>query len=166
MFAARAAATLRDLDEHQRALVDPAILASARQGEALSALDYLQAESDRLALVQLPSAIAGPGFAMMASLPVGPAPTSSSAPRSRAIRAAADEAGSSGALSLSEYRALAEFRWLIRAFLSFSERAARALGIEPWMDWLVKDRELRPGQLKLSDLFTNAYNPRGRAPGP
>lgn len=34
-------------------------------------------------------------------------------------------------LSLSDYRALAEFRYQIRAFLSFSERAARSFGIEP-----------------------------------
>jgi DNA-binding MarR family transcriptional regulator len=34
-------------------------------------------------------------------------------------------------LSRSDYRALAEFRFLIRSFLSFSERAARGHGIEP-----------------------------------
>ena len=34
-------------------------------------------------------------------------------------------------LSLSDYRALAEFRYLIRSFLSFSERAARSFGTEP-----------------------------------
>jgi DNA-binding MarR family transcriptional regulator len=34
-------------------------------------------------------------------------------------------------LTLSDYRALAEFRYQIRAFLSFSERAARSFGIEP-----------------------------------
>lgn len=34
-------------------------------------------------------------------------------------------------LPLNDYRALAEFRFLIRSFLSFSERAARAHGIEP-----------------------------------
>lgn len=34
-------------------------------------------------------------------------------------------------LTLSDYRALAEFRFLIRSFLSFSERAARGQGIEP-----------------------------------
>jgi DNA-binding MarR family transcriptional regulator len=34
-------------------------------------------------------------------------------------------------LSLADYRALAEFRYQIRAFLSFSERAARSFGIEP-----------------------------------
>jgi DNA-binding MarR family transcriptional regulator len=33
--------------------------------------------------------------------------------------------------TLAEYRALAEFRYQIRCFLSFSERAARAVGIEP-----------------------------------
>lgn len=34
-------------------------------------------------------------------------------------------------LSQADYRALAEFRYQIRSFLSFSERAARAQGIEP-----------------------------------
>jgi DNA-binding MarR family transcriptional regulator len=34
-------------------------------------------------------------------------------------------------LTLADYRALAEFRYQIRAFLSFSERAARSFGIEP-----------------------------------
>ena len=34
-------------------------------------------------------------------------------------------------LTLSDYRALAEFRFLIRSFLRFSERAARSQGIEP-----------------------------------
>lgn len=28
-----------------------------------------------------------------------------------------------------------------------------------WLDWLVKEGELRPGQLNVSDLYTNAYNP-------
>jgi DNA-binding MarR family transcriptional regulator len=34
-------------------------------------------------------------------------------------------------LTPSEYRALAEFRYQIRAFLRFSERAARSHGLEP-----------------------------------
>jgi DNA-binding MarR family transcriptional regulator len=34
-------------------------------------------------------------------------------------------------LNLSDYRALAEFRFQIRSFLAFSERAAREHGIEP-----------------------------------
>lgn len=34
-------------------------------------------------------------------------------------------------LSPADYRALAEFRYLIRSFLSFSERAARSFGTEP-----------------------------------
>jgi DNA-binding MarR family transcriptional regulator len=34
-------------------------------------------------------------------------------------------------ISLEEYQALAEFRYQIRRFLHFSERAARAAGIEP-----------------------------------
>lgn len=36
-----------------------------------------------------------------------------------------------GPLSQADYRALAEFRYQIRGFLSFSERAARAHGVEP-----------------------------------
>jgi DNA-binding MarR family transcriptional regulator len=35
------------------------------------------------------------------------------------------------ALSPGDYRALADFRYQIRCFLSFSERAARSAGIEP-----------------------------------
>jgi len=34
-------------------------------------------------------------------------------------------------LSPADYRSLAEFRYLIRSFLSFSERAARSFGTEP-----------------------------------
>lgn len=34
-------------------------------------------------------------------------------------------------VSLADYRALAEFRFQIRAFLSFSEKAARTVGLEP-----------------------------------
>jgi DNA-binding MarR family transcriptional regulator len=34
-------------------------------------------------------------------------------------------------LTLSDYRALAEFRFQIRRFLGFSERAARASGLDP-----------------------------------
>jgi len=36
-----------------------------------------------------------------------------------------------GEPTLGDYRALAEFRYQIRCFLSFSEKAARAAGIEP-----------------------------------
>ena len=36
-----------------------------------------------------------------------------------------------GALSLAHYRGLAEFRYQIRRFVSFSEQAARAAGLEP-----------------------------------
>ena len=36
-----------------------------------------------------------------------------------------------GALTLTDYRALAEFRYEIRRFLGFSERAARRCGLEP-----------------------------------
>jgi len=38
---------------------------------------------------------------------------------------------SSKELSVAEYRALAEFRYELRRFLHFSERAARAAGLEP-----------------------------------
>ena len=34
-------------------------------------------------------------------------------------------------ITLSEYQALAEFRYQLRCFLRFSERAARAVGLEP-----------------------------------
>lgn len=34
-------------------------------------------------------------------------------------------------ISMSEYRALAEFRYQLRRFLRFSEQAARAAGLEP-----------------------------------
>jgi DNA-binding MarR family transcriptional regulator len=34
-------------------------------------------------------------------------------------------------LTLSEYQALAEFRYQLRCFLRFSEQAARAVGLEP-----------------------------------
>lgn len=34
-------------------------------------------------------------------------------------------------ISLTEYQALAEFRYQLRRFLCFSERAARAAGLEP-----------------------------------
>jgi DNA-binding MarR family transcriptional regulator len=34
-------------------------------------------------------------------------------------------------LTTDEYRALGEFRWLLRRFLHFSEQAARAAGLEP-----------------------------------
>lgn len=34
-------------------------------------------------------------------------------------------------ITLADYRALAEFRYQIRRFLGFSERAARELGLEP-----------------------------------
>ena len=36
-----------------------------------------------------------------------------------------------GELSMAHYRGLAEFRYQIRRFVSFSERAARAAGLEP-----------------------------------
>jgi ABC-type nitrate/sulfonate/bicarbonate transport system substrate-binding protein len=33
-----------------------------------------------------------------------------------------------------------------------------------WVDWLLKDHELEPGQLALSDLFTNVYNSAWKKP--
>lgn len=35
--------------------------------------------------------------------------------------------------------------------------------LQVWIDWLVKDGILKPGQLKASDLYTNELNPYGRA---
>src|SRR4051812_19820097 len=37
----------------------------------------------------------------------------------------------SSEISLTDFRALAEFRHRIRAFLSFSEKAAREIGVDP-----------------------------------
>lgn len=31
-----------------------------------------------------------------------------------------------------------------------------------WIDWLIKDGELHPGQLALGDVYTNSYNPSAR----
>jgi ABC-type nitrate/sulfonate/bicarbonate transport system substrate-binding protein len=31
-----------------------------------------------------------------------------------------------------------------------------------WVDWLIKDGELKPGQLALANLYTNDYNPSAR----
>jgi aspartyl-tRNA(Asn)/glutamyl-tRNA(Gln) amidotransferase subunit A len=52
LFAARAAWTLRGLSDERRSWVDPVVLASAREGEAQSAVDYLEAEAERVALLQ------------------------------------------------------------------------------------------------------------------
>ncbi|HYQ17907.1 MAG TPA: amidase family protein, partial [Polyangiaceae bacterium] len=52
LFQARAAHTVQPLSAQQRELLDPAILASARRGEAFSALDYLRAEAERVQLVE------------------------------------------------------------------------------------------------------------------
>ena len=52
LFAARAAWTLRGLSEERRAWVDPAVLATAREGEAQSAVDYLEAEAERVSLLE------------------------------------------------------------------------------------------------------------------
>lgn len=35
--------------------------------------------------------------------------------------------------------------------------------LQIWVDWLVKDGLLKPGQLRASDLYTNDLNPYGRA---
>jgi aspartyl-tRNA(Asn)/glutamyl-tRNA(Gln) amidotransferase subunit A len=51
LFAARAAFTVRAFDATQRGRLDPAIVVAAEEGEKLSALDYLQAESERVALI-------------------------------------------------------------------------------------------------------------------
>ena len=52
LFWGRAALTVQKLSPEQRAQLDPAILASAEQGERLSALDYLQAEAQRIELAE------------------------------------------------------------------------------------------------------------------
>jgi aspartyl-tRNA(Asn)/glutamyl-tRNA(Gln) amidotransferase subunit A len=52
LFHARAAFTVKDLSAEQRLLLDPAIEAAAREGEALSLQDYLSAEAARTALAQ------------------------------------------------------------------------------------------------------------------
>ncbi|MDC0684967.1 amidase [Sorangium atrum] len=50
LFAARAAHTVRELGPEQRALLDPAVQSAAAQGEALSAVAYLEAERQRAEL--------------------------------------------------------------------------------------------------------------------
>jgi aspartyl-tRNA(Asn)/glutamyl-tRNA(Gln) amidotransferase subunit A len=52
LFWGRAALTVQKLSSEQRAQLDPAIEASAQQGERLSALDYLQAEARRIDLAE------------------------------------------------------------------------------------------------------------------
>ena len=52
LFHARAAFTVKDLNPEQRALLDPAIEAAAREGEALSLQAYLSAEAARTSLAQ------------------------------------------------------------------------------------------------------------------
>lgn len=52
LFAARAAFTVRHLDEAARLKLDPVVLDSARAGEGLTALDYLEAEAARVALAE------------------------------------------------------------------------------------------------------------------
>ncbi|HWO10785.1 MAG TPA: amidase family protein, partial [Polyangiaceae bacterium] len=50
LFAARAAFTVRHLDAEAREQLDPAVREAARDGERLTALDYLRAEAERTAL--------------------------------------------------------------------------------------------------------------------
>lgn len=52
LFLARAAYTASRLTPSQRALLDPAIEAAARDGERLNAVDYLHAEQERIVLLQ------------------------------------------------------------------------------------------------------------------
>jgi DNA-binding MarR family transcriptional regulator len=52
--------------------------------------------------------------------------------------------------SLADYRALAEFRYQIRCFLSFSERAARSAGIEPQQHQLLLAVKGLPSHLNPS----------------
>jgi len=44
--------TVRHLDERQRQKLDPAVLSAALEGERLTALDYLNAEAERVALAE------------------------------------------------------------------------------------------------------------------
>jgi aspartyl-tRNA(Asn)/glutamyl-tRNA(Gln) amidotransferase subunit A len=52
LFAARAAWTVRKLSEAQRAELDPVVAAAAVEGMELSAVDALNAEAERVALIQ------------------------------------------------------------------------------------------------------------------
>jgi len=52
LFSARAAHTVAGLTPAQRELLDPDVERSAREGERLSALEYLEAEAQRVALAQ------------------------------------------------------------------------------------------------------------------
>lgn len=52
LFVARAAHTVQHLTPAQRAQLDPVVAEAAEQGERLSAVDYLNAEAERLQLVQ------------------------------------------------------------------------------------------------------------------
>jgi aspartyl-tRNA(Asn)/glutamyl-tRNA(Gln) amidotransferase subunit A len=52
LFWGRAALTVQKLSRAERAKLDPAIEASAQHGERLSALDYLQAEAQRIELAE------------------------------------------------------------------------------------------------------------------
>lgn len=53
LFVGRAANTVRALNDAQRELLDPAIAEAAREGQSLSALDYLAAEEARTALADV-----------------------------------------------------------------------------------------------------------------
>ncbi len=52
LFAARAAFSIRHLGEAARRELDPAVLGAALEGERLTALDYLAAEAERVALAE------------------------------------------------------------------------------------------------------------------
>jgi aspartyl-tRNA(Asn)/glutamyl-tRNA(Gln) amidotransferase subunit A len=52
LFAARAAFTVRHLDEATRQKLDPVVLLAARDGERLTLMDYLSAEAERVALAE------------------------------------------------------------------------------------------------------------------
>lgn len=53
-------------------------------------------------------------------------------------------------LSLAEYQALAEFRYQLREFLSFSEQAARAGGLEPQQHQLLLALKGAQGQERVT----------------
>jgi DNA-binding MarR family transcriptional regulator len=76
----------------------------------------------------------------------GPPPT---------VRRGRPRRGGEAELTLEDYRALAEFRYQIRRFLSFSEQAAHAEGLEPQQhQLLLAVRALDPPDIgKLADYL-------------
>jgi aspartyl-tRNA(Asn)/glutamyl-tRNA(Gln) amidotransferase subunit A len=74
LFAARAAHTVRELGPEQRALLDPAVQSAAAQGEALSAVAYLEAERQRAELALAMAAFHRRFDLLVTPTSAGPAP--------------------------------------------------------------------------------------------